>query len=109
MCNPPFYASSLEMKQSLEIKSAPPSAVSSSITPCFFRFLISLTILKVCTGSENEMVTDGGEATFISKMIQESMKVQNQIRSVKLARRETLFAHREILGGSQVLSESFPP
>ncbi|VDB95430.1 unnamed protein product [Peniophora sp. CBMAI 1063] len=53
MCNPPFYSSAEDIAQSAESKAFPPSAV--------------------CTGSEVEMITDGGEVAFVCKMVRESL------------------------------------
>jgi len=54
MCNPPFYASMEEVAQSTEAKEYEPSAV--------------------CTGAQVEMVTPGGEASFVSGMFKESLR-----------------------------------
>ncbi|KZV77535.1 S-adenosyl-L-methionine dependent methyltransferase [Peniophora sp. CONT] len=53
MCNPPFYTSAEDILRSAEGKELPPGAV--------------------CTGSEVEMITEGGEAAFVCKMVQESL------------------------------------
>ncbi|OLL25322.1 putative methyltransferase-like protein [Neolecta irregularis DAH-3] len=60
MCNPPFYESVEEMLQSAREKSYP--AFSS------------------CTGSESEMITPGGEAAFVARMIEESKAVRDKIQ-----------------------------
>ncbi|KAF8166825.1 S-adenosyl-L-methionine dependent methyltransferase [Pholiota molesta] len=55
MCNPPFYASAQEVIELAEDKELPPNAV--------------------CTGSEVEMIySDGGEAGFVRRMVEESIK-----------------------------------
>ncbi|KII91536.1 hypothetical protein PLICRDRAFT_38308 [Plicaturopsis crispa FD-325 SS-3] len=54
MCNPPFYASASELQASMEGKALPPSAV--------------------CTGSDIEMITPGGEVAFVGCMIDESLQ-----------------------------------
>lgn len=59
MCNPPFYSSQEEIEQGLLNKELEPSAV--------------------CTGSDNEMITKGGEFAFIKLMVIESLKLQKQI------------------------------
>ncbi|PWN50978.1 hypothetical protein IE53DRAFT_69453 [Violaceomyces palustris] len=53
MCNPPFYSSEEEMRASYELKEQEPSAV--------------------CHGTENEMITEGGEVNFVKRMVEESM------------------------------------
>ncbi|KAJ5304457.1 uncharacterized protein N7443_004117 [Penicillium atrosanguineum] len=60
MCNPPFYESQEEMIQSAEAKSKKPS--------------------QTCTGAEVEMVTSGGEVAFVTRMIEESMQLRNQVQ-----------------------------
>lgn len=60
MCNPPFYTSREDMTQSAEGKSQNPSSV--------------------CTGADIEMVTAGGEVAFVARMIEESLKLRNQIQ-----------------------------
>ncbi|KAH9921568.1 S-adenosyl-L-methionine dependent methyltransferase [Epithele typhae] len=52
MCNPPFYASREEVLQSAEAKEFTPNAV--------------------CTGAGVEMITPGGEAAFVGRMVEES-------------------------------------
>jgi len=59
MCNPPFYESAEEMLASAEAKQRPP--------------------LSACTGAEVEMVTPGGEIAFVSRMIQESIALRDQV------------------------------
>jgi len=60
MCNPPFYASKSEMLASAAAKQRPP--------------------FTACTGSENEMVTAGGEVTFVSRMIDESLILKDRVQ-----------------------------
>jgi 23S rRNA (adenine1618-N6)-methyltransferase len=60
MCNPPFYSSESEMLTSAAAKQRPP--------------------YSACTGSKNEMVTDGGEIAFISRMIEESLILQDRVQ-----------------------------
>ncbi|GJN93782.1 hypothetical protein Rhopal_006840-T1 [Rhodotorula paludigena] len=55
MCNPPFYGSQDEIDASLAGKQLEPFAV--------------------CTGADNEMVTDGGEVVFVSRMVKESVEL----------------------------------
>ncbi|KAJ5099360.1 hypothetical protein N7532_006361 [Penicillium argentinense] len=60
MCNPPFYTSHEEMVQSAEGKQQKPSSV--------------------CTGTDVEMVTSGGEIAFVTKMIEESLHLRTRIQ-----------------------------
>ncbi|KAJ6257034.1 Psilocybin synthase [Drechslerella dactyloides] len=60
MCNPPFYASVNDMLASAKLKAVPP--------------------LSACTGSTTEMVTDGGEVAFVSRMVDESIALQGKVR-----------------------------
>ncbi|KAE8145564.1 DUF890 domain protein [Aspergillus avenaceus] len=59
MCNPPFYTSREEMVSSAEAKERPP--------------------FSACTGAEVEMVTDGGEIAFVSRMIEESLQLREKV------------------------------
>ncbi|PLB46137.1 DUF890 domain protein [Aspergillus steynii IBT 23096] len=59
MCNPPFYASRNELISSAEAKERPP--------------------FSACTGAEVEMVTDGGEIAFVSRMIEESLELREKV------------------------------
>ncbi|KAJ9489619.1 hypothetical protein VN97_g3634 [Penicillium thymicola] len=60
MCNPPFYTSSAELKQSAEQKEREP--------------------FSACTGAEMEMVTRGGEVAFVKQMIDESLQLRDRIQ-----------------------------
>jgi 23S rRNA (adenine1618-N6)-methyltransferase len=60
MCNPPFYESEVEMLTSAASKQRPP--------------------FTACTGSENEMVTPGGEVAFVSRMIEESFILRDRVQ-----------------------------
>jgi 23S rRNA A1618 N6-methylase RlmF len=60
MCNPPFYIDGAQIADQREAKELEPSAV--------------------CTGSEGEMITPGGEVEFVSKMIEESMAIGKKVR-----------------------------
>ncbi|KAI0752971.1 hypothetical protein C8Q80DRAFT_487656 [Daedaleopsis nitida] len=60
MCNPPFYSSRDEVIQSAEAKEFEPNAV--------------------CTGADVEMITPGGEAAFVAKMVQESLALRDRCR-----------------------------
>ncbi|KAI7869094.1 uncharacterized protein EV154DRAFT_432044 [Mucor mucedo] len=59
MCNPPFYSSQEELDEGLDNKELEPSAV--------------------CNGSNGEMITEGGEYGFISRMIEESLILQKRV------------------------------
>ncbi|KAI7848125.1 hypothetical protein BDC45DRAFT_541341 [Circinella umbellata] len=60
MCNPPFYASEEEVEESLRNKQEQPFAI--------------------CTGTKNEMITDGGEYGFIERIINESLIYKSRIQ-----------------------------
>ncbi|KAL4992743.1 hypothetical protein BDW68DRAFT_148726 [Aspergillus falconensis] len=59
MCNPPFYSSQDEMVASAEEKDRPP--------------------FSACTGAEIEMVTPGGEVSFVFRMITESIALREKV------------------------------
>ncbi|KAL4905167.1 hypothetical protein BDW74DRAFT_185245 [Aspergillus multicolor] len=59
MCNPPFYASQDEMVASAEEKDRLP--------------------FSACTGAEVEMVTPGGEVSFVARMITESITLRDKV------------------------------
>ncbi|CAI7647123.1 unnamed protein product [Penicillium glandicola] len=60
MCNPPFYTSSIELKQSAAQKERDP--------------------FSTCTGAEVEMVTRGGEVAFVKRMIDESLQLRERVQ-----------------------------
>ncbi|KAI9063839.1 S-adenosyl-L-methionine dependent methyltransferase, partial [Trametes sanguinea] len=60
MCNPPFYGSREEVLQSAEAKEFEPNAV--------------------CTGADVEMITPGGEAAFVGRMVEESLELRDRCR-----------------------------
>ncbi|KAI0074389.1 hypothetical protein K474DRAFT_1648072 [Panus rudis PR-1116 ss-1] len=60
MCNPPFYCDREEVLRSAEAKEVGPNAV--------------------CTGADIEMITPGGEAGFVRRMIEESVHYPNRCR-----------------------------
>jgi len=64
MCNPPFYRDEQDIYDSQSSKTDLPAAA--------------------CLGSENEMVTDGGEVQFVMQMIQESMDLKDAVRYVNV-------------------------
>ncbi|ETN37817.1 uncharacterized protein HMPREF1541_07440 [Cyphellophora europaea CBS 101466] len=57
MVNPPFYASAEEMRASARAKKRPPNSC--------------------CTGSEGEMICEGGEVGFVGRMIAESVAIRD--------------------------------
>ncbi|KAE8375975.1 DUF890 domain protein [Aspergillus bertholletiae] len=59
MCNPPFYTSREELVTSALTKERPP--------------------FSACTGAEVEMVTQGGEVAFVSRMIEESLSLRQKV------------------------------
>ncbi|EMD37225.1 hypothetical protein CERSUDRAFT_95480 [Gelatoporia subvermispora B] len=61
MCNPPFYSSREDIAQSAETKEYGPNA-------------------QICTGAEVEMITAGGEMTFVCQMVRESSKSRCRCR-----------------------------
>ncbi|EJU00227.1 hypothetical protein DACRYDRAFT_68457, partial [Dacryopinax primogenitus] len=60
MCNPPFYSSAEEVADLAGMKELDPSGV--------------------CTGSDNEMITPGGEVGFVGRMVRESTRVGRRCR-----------------------------
>ncbi|KIK64412.1 hypothetical protein GYMLUDRAFT_413708 [Collybiopsis luxurians FD-317 M1] len=60
MCNPPFYSSVEDVARSTEAKQFGPNAV--------------------CTGAEVEMITPGGESSFVGQMVEESLKTRERCR-----------------------------
>lgn len=60
MCNPPFYESKADMLTSAAAKQRP--------------------AFTACTGSESEMVTQGGEVAFVSRMIDESLVLRDRVQ-----------------------------
>lgn len=62
MCNPPFYSSREEIEKSTTEKEFSPSAV--------------------CTGTDTEMITPGGESAFVRQMVTESLIYRTKCRSV---------------------------
>lgn len=59
MCNPPFYKDEEQIKSLRSFKVDEPSAV--------------------CTGSRNEMITDGGEVAFIRQILDESKALGSRV------------------------------
>jgi 23S rRNA A1618 N6-methylase RlmF len=70
MCNPPFYSSQDHIAQSREKKALPPTGV--------------------CTGTSNEMITEGGEAQFILQMITESKRYPSVLFTTLVGIKATL-------------------
>lgn len=62
MCNPPFYKDEQDIYDSQSSKTDLPATT--------------------CLGSENEMMTEGGEVQFVTQMIQESMVLKDAVRYV---------------------------
>ncbi|KAI9260806.1 hypothetical protein BY458DRAFT_439889 [Sporodiniella umbellata] len=60
ICNPPFYDSQEALEEAAFNKELEPYAI--------------------CTGSSNEMITNGGEYGFVSRMIYESIKLKTSVR-----------------------------
>ncbi|KAI9641705.1 hypothetical protein NHQ30_009561 [Ciborinia camelliae] len=60
LCNPPFYTSTEDLVSSASLKQRPP--------------------FTACTGSETEMVCEGGEVSFVSRMIDESLKLRDRVQ-----------------------------
>ncbi|MBW0525180.1 hypothetical protein O181_064895 [Austropuccinia psidii MF-1] len=60
LCNPPFYCSQLEIENLSSSREDLP--------------------IGICTGSEVEMICEGGEERFIEVMMKDSLTVGNQIR-----------------------------
>ncbi|KAK1714435.1 hypothetical protein BDP67DRAFT_514070 [Colletotrichum lupini] len=60
MTNPPFYTSEDDLLNSAKQKSRPP--------------------LTACTGAPVEMVTDGGEVKFVSKILEESLILREKVQ-----------------------------
>ncbi|PGH23975.1 hypothetical protein AJ80_02037 [Polytolypa hystricis UAMH7299] len=60
MCNPPFYESLDEMMNAAMAKQRP--------------------AFSACTGSRAEMITSGGEAAFVTRMIDESLQLRDSVQ-----------------------------
>lgn len=60
MTNPPFYESEEEMLQSAANKSRPP--------------------LSACTGAPVEMVCEGGEVFFVTRILEESLRLKDRVQ-----------------------------
>lgn len=60
MTNPPFYESEEEMLQSAANKSRPP--------------------LSACTGAPVEMVCEGGEVAFVTRILEESLRLRDRVQ-----------------------------
>ncbi|KAJ3037319.1 2,5-diamino-6-(ribosylamino)-4(3H)-pyrimidinone 5'-phosphate reductase [Rhizophlyctis rosea] len=79
MCNPPFYDSREQLEASRQTKELDPFAI--------------------CTGTEGEMITEGGELQFVTRIINESVERRNDIRwfTSLLGRKEDVGKLSEIL------------
>ncbi|KAJ6582890.1 S-adenosyl-L-methionine dependent methyltransferase [Mycena vulgaris] len=60
MCNPPFYSSHEDVVASADAKELEPNAV--------------------CTGADVEMITPGGESSFVRRMVDESIQLKDRCR-----------------------------
>ena len=60
ICNPPFYSSAEDLVASAAAKSRPPHSA--------------------CTGAEIEMVTPGGEVSFVGRIIEESCNLKDRVQ-----------------------------
>lgn len=60
MCNPPFYSSEQDMSAAYHGKALPPSAV--------------------CTGSTNEMICEGGDVGFVTRILEESLQLRERVQ-----------------------------
>ncbi|KAJ7665995.1 S-adenosyl-L-methionine dependent methyltransferase [Mycena polygramma] len=60
MCNPPFYSSREDVAASADSKEFEPNAV--------------------CTGADVEMITEGGESSFVRRMVDESVQLRERCR-----------------------------
>lgn len=60
ICNPPFYSSDEDMARAYGGKAMPPSAV--------------------CTGSTNEMICEGGDVGFVSRILEESLLLREKVQ-----------------------------
>ncbi|KAJ7689384.1 hypothetical protein B0H17DRAFT_937225 [Mycena rosella] len=58
MCNPPFYSSHEDVAASADTKEFEPNAV--------------------CTGADVEMITPGGESSFVQRMVDESIQLKDR-------------------------------
>ena len=70
MCNPPYYSSAEEIEHSSQVKAVEPNSV--------------------CTGGENEMITDGGEEAFVKRMIDDSLSEDVKYRCLYAVRPQLL-------------------
>lgn len=84
ICNPPFYSSSSDLIASASAKSHPPHSA--------------------CTGSAVEMVTPGGEVSFVTRMIKESLvlKAKCQWYTSMLGKLSSVQSLLQVLQESQV-------
>ena len=80
VCNPPFFGSALEIEEGQALKTLPASAVSTPDCPHSTQ---DREAYQQCpqadheapTGATGELITPGGETSFIKKMIDESFKL----------------------------------
>ncbi|KAG8908949.1 hypothetical protein FRB99_000052 [Tulasnella sp. 403] len=86
MCNPPFYSSADEIMASSEAKELGPHAV--------------------CTGAPVEMVTEGGEVGFVTRMVLESKVFGDRIRwyTSLLGKSSSVMAIVEVLKNNKIFN-----
>ena len=77
MCNPPFYSSAEDVLRSAEFKEFGPNAVRHLVFACI-RELDRST--QVCSGAEVEMITPGGETSFVARIFSESLLLTKKCR-----------------------------
>ena len=66
MCNPPFFVSEFEASHGIARSDKRPQPSG------------------VCTGTESETVTGGGEVEFVKEIIKDSLSLKEHIRYCKL-------------------------
>jgi 23S rRNA A1618 N6-methylase RlmF len=76
MCNPPFYSSRDDVSASADSKEFEPNAVYNFIP----YFAPRTNFPKVCTGADVEMITEGGESSFVRRMVDESVEIGERCR-----------------------------
>jgi 23S rRNA A1618 N6-methylase RlmF len=77
MCNPPFYSSAEDVSRSSEFKELDPNAVRNL---AYAYVTESDQLAQICTGAEVEMITPGGETSFIARIFSESLELRTKCR-----------------------------